>query len=111
MLTEGATYDRSRAERLMRTLCRQADLQQPGVNVQLNGFLVDFYWPDHRLIVEVDGYRTHGNRQAFESDRRRDQVHVAAGFVVIRITMWQLENEPMAVIARIAQALAHRAAA
>jgi very-short-patch-repair endonuclease len=110
MLREGGTYDRSKAERLMRRLCRQAQLPQPLVNVRLSGFLVDFYWPDHRLIVEVDGYGTHGSRRAFESDRRRDQVQAAAGYLVIRITWRQLQDEPLAVIARIAQAMVQRAA-
>jgi very-short-patch-repair endonuclease len=110
-LTEGGTYDRSKAERLMRRLCRQAGLPQPLVNVMLHGHLADFLWPDAKLIVEVDGYGTHGNRQAFENDRRRDQIHIAAGYVVIRITWLQLEREPLTVVARIAQALAHRAAA
>jgi very-short-patch-repair endonuclease len=77
----------------------------------LHGFLVDFLWPEYKLIVEVDGHGTHGTRLAFESDRRRDQVHVAHGYVVVRITWMQLQYEPMAVIARIAQALAHRRAA
>jgi hypothetical protein len=47
---------------------------------------------------------------AFERDRRRDQRLAAAGFQVIRITWRQLEAEPMAVLARLAQALALRAA-
>lgn len=109
-LREGGTYDRSKAERILRRLCREADLPQPRTNVHLNGYLVDFYWQDAGLIVEIDGYGTHGNRRAFEADRRRDQVHVAAGYVVLRITWLQLQNEPMAVIARVAQALARRAA-
>ena len=111
MLSSNDTYDRSKAERIMRTLCTQAQLPQPVVNQHLHGFLVDFLWPDAKLIVEVDGHGTHGTRWAFENDRRRDQVHAAAGYVVIRVTWEQLQNEPLAVIARIAQALAHRLAA
>jgi very-short-patch-repair endonuclease len=110
MLNSNETYDRSKAERIMRTLCTQAQLPQPLVNRQLHGFLVDFLWPQQHLIIEVDGYGTHGTRQAFENDRRRDQVHIAAGYVVIRVTWDQLQNEPLAVIARLAQALARRAA-
>jgi very-short-patch-repair endonuclease len=111
LLNQGGSYDRSRAERLMRSICRQAELSQPLTNVILNGHLVDFFWPEQRLIVEVDGYDTHGNRQAFENDRRRDQTHIAAGYVVIRITWHQLQHGPIALAARIAQALARRAAA
>lgn len=107
----GSTYTRSRAERRVRRLMRQAELPQPLVNVKLNGFTVDFLWPDHRLILEVDGHDTHGDRLAFEEDRRRDQVQAAAGYTVIRVTWWQLRDESMAVAVRIGQALARRAAA
>jgi very-short-patch-repair endonuclease len=110
MLSQGGTHDRSKAERLMRKLCRQAELPQPLTNIILHGHLVDFLWPDQRLIIEVDGYDTHGNRQAFENDRRRDQTHTAAGYVVIRITWRHLQHEPIALAVRIAQALTHRAA-
>jgi very-short-patch-repair endonuclease len=108
MVQDGDTYDRSKAERIMRKLCRQAQLAQPITNVIRNGFLVDFLWPDAKLIVEVDGHGTHGGRQAFENDRRRDQIHAAAGYVVIRVTWDQLQHEPLAVLARLAQALARR---
>jgi very-short-patch-repair endonuclease len=111
MLREGGTYDRSKAERLMRSHLKAAELPQPSANVMLEGHLVDFLWPAQKLIVEVDGYLTHGSRQAFEADRRRDQRCVAAGYVVLRITWWQLQHQPLATIAAIAQGLALRTAA
>ncbi len=55
---------------------------------------VDFLWRDQRLIVETDGHRTHGTRQAFERDRRRDQRLTLAGWRVIRVTWRQLTREP-----------------
>jgi very-short-patch-repair endonuclease len=106
----GSLYTRSWAERRMRRLMKQAELPVPLVNIKIRGFTADFLWPDERLILEVDGYGTHGGRIAFETDRKRDQVHAAAGYTVIRVTVWQLRDEPMAVVARIAQALAWRAA-
>lgn len=106
----GSTYTRSGAERRVRGLMKAGELPQPLVNVSLNGFTVDFLWADARLILEVDGHDTHGDRLAFERDRRRDQVHVAAGYTVIRVTWSQLRDEPLAVLARIAQALCLRAA-
>lgn len=86
MLRDGASYDRSAAERLARSLCHEAQLPQPLVNRPLHGFLVDFLWPEAMLVLEVDGYATHSGRRAVERDRRRDQVLVPAGFVVIRVT-------------------------
>jgi very-short-patch-repair endonuclease len=43
---------------------------------------------------------------SFERDRQRDADLNAAGFRVIRVTWRQLEDEPLAVVARIAAALA-----
>ena len=105
----GAGYTRSKAERAMRALVRSAELPQPLVNAQLHGFLVDFLWSNERLVVEVDGYEFHRDRAAFERDRRRDQILTAAGYRVVRITWRQLRDEPVAVIARLAQALARLA--
>jgi very-short-patch-repair endonuclease len=106
----GSTYTRSKGERRIRQLMTAAELPQPLVNRKLNGFTADFLWPEARLILEVDGYDTHGDRLAFERDRRRDQIHTAAGYTVIRVTWRQLTEEPIAVVARIAQALALRGA-
>jgi len=54
----------------------------------------DFAWPALKIVVETDGRRTHGTRQAFESDRRRDQRLTAAGWTVIRTTWRQLTQRP-----------------
>jgi very-short-patch-repair endonuclease len=113
-LLEGGSasgYTRSKAERRMRSLLRAAELPQPRANVPMHGYVADFLWPGQRLIVEVDSFRFHSSRSAFEHDRKRDQRFAAAGYVVIRVTWRQLEQEPFAVIARIAQALAARAVA
>ncbi|MDX6691756.1 MAG: hypothetical protein QOG15_3213, partial [Solirubrobacteraceae bacterium] len=53
----------------------------------------DFVWPDARLIVELDGYATHGTRAQFERDRARDRAAQVAGWRVIRITWRQLRDE------------------
>ena len=72
----------------------------------VQGFEVDVLWRAPRLVIEVDGHAFHGHRTAFERDRRRDQILAAAGYIVIRVTWRQLVDEPVAVITRIAQALA-----
>lgn len=96
---------RSEAERRMRRLIREARLPQPLTNTRLAGYEVDFLWPDQRLIVEVDGYRFHGHRSAFERDRRKAMALIASGYTVIRVTWRQLTQEPHAVVAAIASAL------
>jgi Transcriptional regulator, AbiEi antitoxin/Protein of unknown function (DUF559) len=47
---------------------------------------VDFLWPEHRLVVEVDGFAVHGTSQAFERDRRRDRRLVEHGYRVVGFT-------------------------
>jgi very-short-patch-repair endonuclease len=104
----GRAPTRSDAERLLLSVVRKAELPEPMVNVRLLGFEVDFLWREARLVIEMDGYAAHGHRGAFEKDRRRDQVLIAAGYRVIRVTWRQLCEEPVAVVARIAQALVVR---
>ncbi len=102
----GPAFTRSEAERRMKLLIRQARLPPPLVNARVRGYEVDFYWPARKLIVEVDSYRFHGHRAAFERDRTKQTVLAAAGYIMIRVTWRQLDNEPIAVAAAIAQALA-----
>jgi very-short-patch-repair endonuclease len=94
---------RSEAERRLQRLIRAARLPKPRTNVRVAGWEVDAYWPRERLIVEVDGYAYHGNRAAFERDRRKDAVLTAAGYTVIRITWRQLKHEPLTVVALLAR--------
>jgi len=63
---------RSELERRFLRLCRKLRLSAPQVNVWAGPFEVDFLWATQRLIVELDGYRPHGTRHGFESDRDRD---------------------------------------
>jgi very-short-patch-repair endonuclease len=99
-------YTRSKAERLLRDLISKANLERPLFNEPLLGYVVDALWPKQRLIVEVDGYAYHTHRAAFERDRARDQVLIAAGYRVIRITWIQLRDRPIETIASIIKALA-----
>jgi very-short-patch-repair endonuclease len=103
----GPALTRSQAERLLCALLDQGWLPRPQFNVKLHGYLVDALWPAERLVIEADGFATHGHRAAFERDRLRDQTMAAHGFTTVRITWRQLRDEPMAVLARISMALAY----
>lgn len=104
-LEDDSGYTRTRAERRLRDLLRAAGTERPLFNEPVLGYVVDALWPKQRLIVEVDGYTYHGNRAAFERDRRRDQELIAAGYRVIRITWLQLRDRPIETIATIIKAL------
>ena len=94
-------FTRSENERRLRALCKAAQLPAPKMNARVAGHEVDAYWPAHRLIVEVDGYKYHRTRRRFESDRRKDAALTTAGYRVIRITARRLRNEPLAVSAQL----------
>lgn len=102
----GETVTRSEAEEMLLALIRQADLPPPNLNVRLHGFLVDAFWPQQQVVFEVDGYRFHGSRGAFERDRAKGAALSAAGLAVIRVTVRQLRDTPMAFVARLASVLA-----
>jgi len=104
-LLEDPRLTRSERERRMLKLIKDAQLPPPLTNVPLYGYEADLYWPAHQLVVEFDGWGAHGHRLAFEGNRKRDQVLVANGIRVMRVTDRHLTNEPIAVAARIAQAV------
>ena len=72
---------------------------------------VDFVWPDARIIIEVDGRRWHGRRRDFDRDRRRDLDAASEGWMVIRLTWWMLERDPIGVCERLLDARRKRLAA
>jgi very-short-patch-repair endonuclease len=99
-------FTRSEAERRLKALCKAAGLPLPQTNARVAGYEVDAYWPEHRLIVEVDGWDYHRTRQAFERDRRKDAALQVAGYRVVRITWRTLTKEPIALGAQLAVLLA-----
>ncbi len=96
---------RSAAEEHFLAMIRRAQLPAWEVNVDVRGHEVDFFWRTERLAVEIDGFAFHSSRRRFESDRRRDADLAAAGVRVMRITWRQIENEPEALLVRLALAL------
>jgi very-short-patch-repair endonuclease len=107
----GQTPTESELEERFLALCRAAGLPVPERQVYIDPgdgepmVRADFAWRAQRLVVETDGGRYHRSRRAFESDRRRDQRLMLAGWRVLRITWRQLRDEPRRIVALIARAL------
>jgi very-short-patch-repair endonuclease len=89
------TLTDSRLERRLLPLIRSAGLQQPQTGRVVNGFRVDFYWPDLGLVVETDGLRYHRTPAQQTRDRARDQAHAAAGLTTLRFTHEQVHSIPV----------------
>jgi Transcriptional regulator, AbiEi antitoxin len=85
---------RSELENRFLNFCADHHLPTPITNITIAGYLVDAYFPDHGLIIEIDGWDYHNTRQAFESDRNRDADTLLAGLATIRITAERMKNTP-----------------
>jgi very-short-patch-repair endonuclease len=84
----------SELERRFLPLAHKAGLPPPQTGQMVNGFKVDFYWPELGLVVETDGLRYHRTPAQQARDRLRDQAHVAAGFTCLRFTRAQVTFDP-----------------
>ena len=74
-------------------LCDRHGIPRPLVNTHVEGFEVDFVWPEARLIVETDSRTWHDTAKAFERDRVRDARLTAAGWRVVRFTRRRVRCE------------------
>lgn len=104
-------FSRKEAERLIFRLIRASGLPLPRRNVVVHGYEIDLFWPQLGLAVEVDSYRFHSSRRAFEKDRRKQAELGAQGIEVLRFTWRQIKGQREWLIAQLAAALARRAAA
>jgi very-short-patch-repair endonuclease len=87
------TLTDSELERRFLPLARSAGLPMPETGQHVNGFKVDFYWPELKLVVETDGLRYHRTPAQQARDRLRDQAHIAAGLTPLRFTHGQVAFE------------------
>jgi very-short-patch-repair endonuclease len=104
------TLTDSELERLFLPIARRAGLHKPLTRVLVNGWRVDFYWPELGLVVETDGLTYHRTAARQTRDVMRDQAHTVAGLTCLRFTHWQVKYEPDHVEATLA-AVARRLAA
>jgi Protein of unknown function (DUF559)/Transcriptional regulator, AbiEi antitoxin len=85
-------------------LCDAHGIPRPLVQTIVEGYRVDFCWPEQRLVVETDGYEHHGTRAAFHRDRAKDARLTARGWRVLRFTEPQVHGEPAFVAAVVVSA-------
>jgi very-short-patch-repair endonuclease len=89
-----------------RRIVKAASIPMPLTKQWVNGFEVDFFWPDLGLVVETDGLRYHRTPSAQLRDARRDRAHVMAGMAPLRFTHYEVRYEPDRVRAALARTIA-----
>jgi very-short-patch-repair endonuclease len=92
---------RSELEDAFGDFCRRYFLPEPSFNVLINGYLADAYFPQQRVIVELDSWQFHSTRIDFEKDRDRDADQLASDIPTVRITYERLTAAEAARLQRI----------
>jgi very-short-patch-repair endonuclease len=84
----------SKLEARFLNLLREAGLPLPRTNRPVGRRRVDCHWPERHLTVELDGYRYHSSRHAWEQDRRREREARARGDEFRRYTYGDVFEAP-----------------
>jgi very-short-patch-repair endonuclease len=92
---------KSEMELVALDLIRAHGLPTPKVNVLVEGFEVDLYWPAQRVAVELDSRRYHLTTVAFENDHFRGLELTARGYTATGLTWDQLVGRPDWVASRL----------
>ena len=77
--------------------CKWWKVPLPDFNVRLHGITVDAYWPEHELVVELDGYANHSSPAQLRRDRARELSLRSHGLRVVRYDWDLLHREPASV--------------
>jgi very-short-patch-repair endonuclease len=84
----------SRMERRFLQLLEKDGRELPATNERVGNHLVDCRWPHLHLTVELDSYRFHGSRRAWERDRRRDREARLRGDELLRYVPADVFEQP-----------------
>jgi very-short-patch-repair endonuclease len=85
-------------ERRFLDVLEDAGLPLPQTNTVAGGRRVDCRWAAARLTVELDGYRFHSSRHAWEQDREREREARARGDEFRRFTYGDVTESPGAML-------------
>ena len=88
----------SRLEKDFRTLLRRARLPLARANRPAGAHFVDCRWPEHRLTVELNSYRFHRSRRAWERDQQRQRAAYARGDQFRSYTYGDVTERPEVVL-------------
>jgi predicted transcriptional regulator of viral defense system len=111
MRARGGDRTRSDMEELFLALVARAGLPRPRTNVWFpapdgGGVEVDAVWRSERVAVELDSWRHHRGRDAFQRDRTKGNALTLEGWTVLRFTWADVRTRPAHVAATVTRALA-----
>ncbi len=80
-------------EREFQLFLEEFGLPTPQCNVLVCGFIVDFWWPQARLVAELDSRSFHAHWSQAERDRERDARLLREGIFTLRVTARRLRQD------------------
>ena len=95
---------RSKAERILVKLLRDAGFTGWTTNHPVGGYKVDVAFVSETVAIEVDGWAFHIDSDVFQVDRTRQNAIALLGWKVLRFTWLDLTEYPKRVIAEISAA-------
>jgi very-short-patch-repair endonuclease len=98
----------SALERRFLHLLKKANLPLPITNKPAGSKRVDCRWPERKLTVELDSYRYHNSRHAWEQDRRREREAHARGDELRRYTFGDVFDGPRVMVSELSGLLGSR---
>jgi predicted transcriptional regulator of viral defense system len=99
---------RSELEDAFVRFAKRYGLPRHRINTGVSGREADIFFPEHRLVVEVDSWEYHRDRAQFESDRDRDATRLAAEIATVRVTWERMNLTPRREADRLLAILAQR---
>jgi hypothetical protein len=91
----------SKLEHRFLEVLREHDLPLPVTNHPAGARHVDCRWAAHRLTAELDSYRYHSSRHAWEQDRRCEREAYARGDQHRRYTYANVFERPAQMLAEL----------
>ena len=101
LLRGDAKVTLSKLESAFLVLLGNEGLPLPETNRPAGGRRVDCRWPELKLTVELDSYRYHHSRHAWENDRRREREAYARGDGFRRYTYGDVLETPQPMLAEL----------
>ena len=76
-----------------RFLLKHPEFPEPRRNIQIGLWEIDCFWPEHKLVVELDGRPYHIAARDMERDRIKDAALQRLGLVALRSTDFRVEYD------------------
>ena len=89
-------------------LCERANMPLPELNVRMDDWVIDAFWREQRVAVELDAYGNHHTPAQMRKDRRKEFYLRNRDITPLRYTDDQVHHDGQAVIADVLRALNSR---